>query len=230
MIDRASENIAVLTPSGQTLDPPGCLVGIIRAGGGTVLVDSGLERTAAAVLAAVRELGWPVPPQTVLLTHPHGDHIGGAIRLHRDCAAAIYAHPEVAAKFAAAPEAEGDVWALARCVVRPLCDGQRLTFGEAVVTAFHTPGHTADGVSFLVAADGLRCIFSGDLVMTDLNPGWRGDPRFSIEDTLRSLARLAALKADRIFTGHDVVPGAPAEFLARALARGRSGAWAAQQA
>ena len=199
---------------------------MLRTPDGSVLIDAGLQRSAQAILKALEDLDWPRSPATVFLTHAHGDHASGAVGLCRRHGTKILGHPGVADILAAADEQEtGDEWMLARCPAQRLLDGQSFRFGEATLTGFCTPGHTADGMAYLVEVDGLRCLFSGDLVMRDLNPGWRGDPHFSIEDTIHSLERLMALEPDRLFTGHSQVEGEPMEFLRSAAATGRSGRW-----
>jgi len=223
---RVSDNLIVLPPADQVTAAPGCVVGALRAAGATVLIDAGLERNAATILRTLDQLGWPGPPKILFLTHAHGDHASGAVGLHRRHGTRILSHPGVVAILAAAPAQEtDDPWTLASCPVEPIADGQRFTFGEATITAYSTPGHTADGVAYLVEVDGVRCVFSGDLVMSNMEPGWRGDPKFSIEDTVRSLERLMPLGAERMFTGHSAIEGNPAEFLAKTIAAGRSGAW-----
>jgi len=226
-IERVSENLAVLLPASEVLDPPGCLVGMARAGAQSFLVDAGLQRGAAAVTAALQYLAWPAPPQAVFLTHLHGDHVSGAIGLCRSNATRIYAHPDAARMLASAhePGDPEDQWALQRCDAVAVAEGERVEIGGAIVTAFHTPGHVAQACSWVVERDGRRCVFMGDLVMLDLNPGWRGDPDFSIGQTLASLHKLRGLEGDLLFTGHGVVEGDPQQFLDRAIAAGESGRW-----
>jgi len=223
---RVSDNLVVLLPADQVTAPPGCVVGMLRAGGETVLIDAGLERSAGTILGALEELDWPRPPRRVFLTHAHGDHASGAVGLCRRHGASLLGHPGVVGILAAADQQETeDEWTIARCPAEPVADGQRFELGEAALTGFYTPGHTADGISYLVEVDGVRCAFSNDLVMGNLKPGWRGDPHFSIENTIDSLERIAALSPDTMFTGHCAVEGEPAQFIRKAVADGRAGGW-----
>ncbi len=71
-------------------------------------------------------------------THIHADLVSGSREL---CArlesAKIYASSEGDAEYGFSPE--------------KLRDGARFTFGEVVVTARHTPGHTPEHLSYLLA-------------------------------------------------------------------------------
>src|SRR5512140_3818217 len=71
-------------------------------------------------------------------THIHADLVSGSREL---CArlesAEIYASGEGGAEYGFAPE--------------KLKDGDRFTFGEVLVTARHTPGHTPEHMSYLLA-------------------------------------------------------------------------------
>lgn len=83
----------------------------------------------------------------ILLTHHHGDHIGGVMALRAATGASVWAHPDSRLPFP---------------IDHPVVDGDRIDTGEGVLIAFHTPGH-ADGhlVFHLEGTDHVVC---GDLV------------------------------------------------------------------
>lgn len=150
-----------------------------------VVLDPGPEdeRHLEAVLEAVD--GRPV--EAVCLTHAHADHAGGADRMARKLGAPLVASRETLARLGVggrpASEAEDVPVDGGRTALRPL----------------RTPGHTADGLSWLWLPG--RELFTGDLVLG------RGSslvvhPDGHVGACLASLARLAALLPSRILPGH----------------------------
>ena len=64
--------------------------GLIRTGDGVVIVDTGLDRSAAnKILRAAEALGEPV--RAILNTHAHADHFGGNAQILRKTAVPVYA-------------------------------------------------------------------------------------------------------------------------------------------
>jgi hydroxyacylglutathione hydrolase len=80
-----------------------------------------------------------------------------------------------------------------------LGDGDVVRAGDLNITALHTPGHSADHLSFWVAPQ--RAVFTGDLVLG------RGSsmvtyPEGDVAAYIRSLDRLAALDPRILYPGH----------------------------
>lgn len=146
---------------------------LIKAPGRNIVVDTGFGQ---AIFDKIRKLGvTPEQVDTVLLTHMHGDHIGG---LQKDNAALF---PKAKLYLAAK---EKDYWTgenVNRGAVAALAAyGSRVeTFEPAalgatlrellpgifpIATYGHTPGHT----SFLVESGGARFIVWGDLMHVGL--------------------------------------------------------------
>ena len=156
-----------------------------------IVIDPGPldEGHLAAVLAVVKEAGATVG--LTVLTHGHHDHAEGAPRF---------------AELTGAP---------VRAVGRghdDLAEGSVLTVGGLEVRVVATPGHTADSVSFVLAAD--HALLTGDTVLG------RGTtvvahPDGELAAYLDSLDRLATLAGGggvtTILPGHGpVVPDAAA--------------------
>ncbi len=100
------------------------------ATGDAALVDPVLEHLERD-LALLAELGLTL--RTVLETHVHADHVTAAGLLRERTGA------RTAASKAGAP-----------CVDLPLSHGDVIRVGSVAITALATPGHTDDGLSYLV--------------------------------------------------------------------------------
>ena len=110
----------------------------------------------------------------VLVTHSHPDHLPLADRFAAPHHASVRRYPE-------------------------LLDGDIVRAGNLNLTALHTPGHSADHLSFLLADDG--AVFTGDLILGQ-GSSMVTYPEGDVAAYLRSLDRLAALQPRILFPGH----------------------------
>jgi glyoxylase-like metal-dependent hydrolase (beta-lactamase superfamily II) len=129
-----------------------------------MVVDPGDEID--SILAVLARHGLTV--KSIVITHAHIDHIGGAQKLKRATGAPIYMnsaddelrrHMEVQAAWLnmPAPEtAEIDVEAR---------DGGRLQVGATEVHVLHTPGHTQGSISLWMPGEGK--LVAGDTLFRD---------------------------------------------------------------
>jgi glyoxylase-like metal-dependent hydrolase (beta-lactamase superfamily II) len=78
-------------------------------------------------------------------------------------------------------------------------DNEILDFGNTQVQVLHTPGHTPGHLSFHFLNE--EVIFLADLDLVDFGP-YYGDRDSSIDDTIRSLERLAKIEADVYLVSH----------------------------
>ncbi|MGI5221908.1 MBL fold metallo-hydrolase [Nocardia sp. CA-290969] len=152
-------------PGPMTLD--GTNTWILRAPGQThcVVVDPGPDDPDH--IAAIAEATGGAVALT-LITHRHPDHTGGIDELVRLTGSPVRAvDPE-----------------FLRGEVEPLTDGEVIEAAGLRITVLHTPGHTADSVSFLLA----DAVLSGDTILG------RGttvlDRDGTLRDYLRSMDRL----------------------------------------
>lgn len=149
----------------------------LRHAGQVVVVDPG---EAAPVLACLQRTGDRLA--AILVTHHHGDHIGGIAELVARFPAAV---------FGPAREA-GDV------VTRPLRDGARATVLGIDFEVLEVPGHTRGHVAYYARDVGLFC---GD---TLFGAGCGRVFEGTLAEMHASLARLAALPPDtRIYCAHE---------------------------
>lgn len=151
-----------------------------------VLVDSATtaDDVDMQILPALHALGFDGPPTALLLTHPHGDHAGGAKRLRE--------HFPNLPVYCPAP--------LKTLEVLPVTEETPLPCGLA---ALSLPGHTATSVAYLHRPSGT--LLSGDCLQQ------RGVSRYTNgigypEAYRASVERLRELPLARIIASHEYVP------------------------
>jgi glyoxylase-like metal-dependent hydrolase (beta-lactamase superfamily II) len=172
---------------------------------GSVLVDTGSAHVAplAAFLG-----GWR--PDLVVLTHGHGDHVGGAAWL------AAQGVPVAMHRADVATVAEHGAWldqpVAPFPVARELADGDLLPEGLEVL---HVPAQTPGHIALWHPAS--RTVLTGDLLQAH-DVAWLPVRPGTLDDAIAAMARLADLGAVRGIPGHgppvDDVPAAAARTVA----------------
>jgi glyoxylase-like metal-dependent hydrolase (beta-lactamase superfamily II) len=162
----------VIAPNPGPYTGPGTNTWIVDAGPVAVVIDPGPDDDQH--LAALDERLASTTVGVVLVTHSHPDHLPLAERFASSHRATVRRYPD-------------------------LGDEDVVRVGNLNVTALHTPGHSADHLSFWLADD--RALFTGDLVLG------RGSsmvtyPEGDVAAYLRSLERLQALQPRMLFPGH----------------------------
>lgn len=114
---------------------------------GIVVVDALFDYSAEAQIAdGLRELGLnPDDIRYVIVSHAHGDHVGGAAFLQEEFGAEVVLSE---ADWQLVEESDADWPKPERDVVAT--DGQRIELGEVTVTLHVTPGHTPGTLSTLI--------------------------------------------------------------------------------
>ncbi|WP_018662184.1 MBL fold metallo-hydrolase [Heyndrickxia acidiproducens] len=198
-----------------------------------VLIDTGMPRSADAILDTVRErFGSRARPKAILLTHGHFDHVGAIRDLLEVWDVPVYAHeleiPYVTGK-EKYPDPDPTVEGGLLAKISPLYPTEPVRLGSRVQPLpengtvpfldnwrwIHTPGHSRGHVSFFRDAD--RALIAGDAFITvKQDEFWKvltqkqevsGPPRYLTTDWQAandSVRKLAALDPATAVCGHGI--------------------------
>jgi glyoxylase-like metal-dependent hydrolase (beta-lactamase superfamily II) len=195
---------------------------LIEGEDGFALVDVGPGATLETVVAGIHSSGHdPADLRTIILTHIHLDHAGAAGALARlSPEARVLVHPlgaphlvDPSRLLASAAQIYGDemdtLWGEMLPVpndrITTLADGETVRLGRRTLTAYHTPGHAAHHIAYHDAAR--DALFAGDVAGVRLEgveyvrPP-TPPPDLDLEQWSASIARLRALRLDRLYLPH----------------------------
>ena len=191
---RVSDHVTCMTLPVDTLPPyDHTNAYLVTHNGVALLVDPGSRDPASLeTIAATMHAAGARSLKAVVLTHTHPDHIDGVpLVLEAYVSPPVYVHQLEAHRL---PE---------QWPVTVLQGGRRLTVGDVVIEALHTPGHSPGHVTLVVRSpdDVIECALVGDLVV-DSGSVWVGLPEGDMAAYLASLAAIADLDAPLLCAGH----------------------------
>jgi glyoxylase-like metal-dependent hydrolase (beta-lactamase superfamily II) len=202
---------------------------LARMPGRVVLIDTGLgDKAGGMLVASLADAGVkPADVTDILVTHSHGDHVGGLIG-----ADGKPVFPKAMIRMSSAEwtflRGQSGMKALVAAIspsVRPFAPGTEVVPG---ITAVAIPGHTPGHVGYEIVSGKDRLIDIGDTahsaIVSSAEPGWSigydTDAAQGKASRTAMLARLA-VSHERVFAPHFPFPGT-----GRIVRAGAGYAWA----
>jgi glyoxylase-like metal-dependent hydrolase (beta-lactamase superfamily II) len=142
------------------------------------LVDVGIDGFISDEIELISTGCGKKPVEQVVLTHSHFDHASGLAAIVNKYHPKVYAFTKI----------DG--------VDSLLKDGDILKMGDRYFDVLHTPGHSNDSVCFHCSHDGV--LFIGDTPLRVLTPNGTYIPEY-----VTALQRIARLRVEKIYSGHD---------------------------
>jgi len=174
----------------------------IESGDKLVLVDTGYSPDhAKMILREVENLGKrPGDIELCIITHRHGDHVGGLKALKDACGFRVASHEEEASQITSATGVTVDL---------KLKDGEVLPYAGGIKVV-SVPGHTAGNITLYLPEK--KAILVGDTIFADEEGNLSPPPERYCDDVdmaTREIARLLGLDFDAVFVSHgkDVLSG-----------------------
>ncbi len=169
-----------------------------------VLLDCGTGGNHKKVLSNIKDTMDPRKIKTIILSHRHYDHTGGAEALQSALDAEILVHETAADALRQGDEVTTAAAAFGKSFpqleVTALKEGDEIDLGDIKVKVLHIPGHSI--CSMALFEEGSKTLFSGDTVYTDGGIGRWDLPTGNYSELVESLNRLNRMDVSNLYPGH----------------------------
>lgn len=207
---------------------------LIAGDQGLVLLDGGLEQSAALIDANIRKLGFRTEDVKLIVnSHGHYDHAGGIAALQRASGATVAASPSTAQALQRGENTTDDPqYGFGKAAngfppvknVRILKDGEVVHVGNIAVTANFTPGHTPGSTAWTwQTCEGTKCLSMvyADSLTAVAAPGFKytADPN-RVNLFRRSITRVSELPCDIVVSTHPSATNLDDKIRKRAALKG----------
>jgi metallo-beta-lactamase class B len=207
---------------------------LIAGDAGLILLDGGLEQSAALIDANIRKLGFKTQDITLIVnSHGHYDHAGGIAALQRASGAMVAASPSGAETLRRGENTTDDPqYGFGRAAngfppvknVRVIKDGETLSVGNLSITANFTPGHTPGSTTWTwKSCEAKEClnIVYADSISAVSADGFRFTDSPELMNAFRrSISRLAELPCDIVISTHPSATNLDEKIKQRAAQQG----------
>lgn len=202
-------------------DDPDCHIYLVNGGDEMALIDCGMadgrsmDHIAANIMAEGLDLGRLT---TLIVTHYHMDHAGGAARFRErfglkviapdGAAPALRTGDEVAVALDKAKEAgfyAADYRFEPVAVDETVAEGDVIAVGSLRLEVFDTPGHCDGHASYLLHGATRRYLLAGDAVFAQGKVVLQNIHDCSVQKTADSIFKLDRLEFESLLPGHGAV-------------------------
>jgi metallo-beta-lactamase class B len=210
---------------------------LVTGNAGHVLLDGGLEQSAALIDANIRKLGFKTEDVRLIVnSHGHYDHAGGIAALQRASGAIVAASPSGASALQRGENTTDDPqFGFGKAEngfppvkqVKVIKDGEVLRVGNVAITAVFTPGHTPGSTTWTwqscepgEAAKCLNLVYA-DSISAVSAPGFKFTAKPEVVRLFRrSISRLAEIPCDIVVSTHPSATNLEAKLTKRAELKG----------
>jgi hydroxyacylglutathione hydrolase len=196
-----------------------CHTYLVDGGGELALIDAGFGPGSDQILELIREDGFdPSDISTIVVTHYHADHVGGAAALKRATGARVWAGVE-AAPFIRVADADqiGLNWAKQfgfypadykwePCEVDgEFTDGTRIRVGSLELELVSTPGHCMGHYCVRMVGRDRTYMFSSDCVFWGGAIILQNVKDSNLQEYAASCNKIAELEWEALLPGHHMI-------------------------
>ncbi len=207
---------------------------LILGDNGLILLDGGLEQSAAVIDANIRKLGFKTEDVKLIVnSHGHYDHAGGIAALQRASGATVAASPAGARALQRGENTPDDPqYGFGRAAnayppvknVKIIKDNEVLRVGNLAITAVFMPGHTPGSTTWTWrSCEGKTCydMVYADSVSAAVAPGFKytAEPE-RVNLFRRSISRLAEMPCDIVVSTHPQATNLDGKLKKRAEMKG----------
>ena len=189
---------------------------LIAGDAGLILLDGGLEQSAALIHANIHKLGFKTSDVKLIVnSHGHYDHAGGIAALQRASGATVAASPSGADALQRGENTTDDPqYGFGKADngfppvknVKVIKDSEVLRVGNIAITAVFTPGHTPGSTTWTWrSCEGTQCynLVYADSISAVSAPGFKFTAKPEVVNLFRrSISRLAELPCDIVVSTH----------------------------
>lgn len=201
---------------------------------GLILLDGGLEQSAAVIDANIRKLGFKTENVKLIVnSHGHYDHAGGIAALQRASGAVVAASPSGADALRRGENTTDDPqYGFGKAAngfppvknVKVIKDNEVLPVGNISITAVFTPGHTPGSTTWTwKSCEGSKCLnmVYADSISAVSADGFKFTAKPEVVASFRrSVSRLGELPCDIVVSTHPSATNLDAKIKRRAELKG----------
>ena len=207
---------------------------LIAGDAGHILLDGGLEQSAARIDRNIRKLGFKTEDVKLIVnSHGHFDHAGGIAALQRASGATVAASPSGASALQRGENTTDDPqYGFGKVFngfppvknVKVIKDGEVQRVGNLAITPHFTPGHAPGSTTWAwQSCEGAQCLnlVYADSISAVAAPGFKfTDQPALIAQLRRSITRVAELPCDIVVSTHPAATRLDDKITRRATQKG----------